>query len=221
MRAWTDDPIDEYGALFDARRRTVRADATDTRTVGSERAARWRAERALRPRARRHDPGPASFVARLTVELLRPVPLVPLQAVARTFRPGQERAMDRSRAARRRRRGRAGHRAATPCATDVDTAETISPAVAPPPPDDRGRTAAVPVLRPRSHRLLDRERDPARRAAGSASRARRPRGSGCKCPVVRRRAAHAVRTRRRGRRLRQRCRQPAHVHAPRPRSIPR
>jgi hypothetical protein len=37
----------------------------------------------------RHDPGPASFVARLTVELLRPVPLTPLQAVARTFRPGK------------------------------------------------------------------------------------------------------------------------------------
>ena len=38
----------------------------------------------------RHDPGPASFVARLTVELLRPVPLAPLQAVARTIRPGRK-----------------------------------------------------------------------------------------------------------------------------------
>jgi hypothetical protein len=30
------------------------------------------------------------FVARLTVELLRPVPLAPLQAIARTIRPGQK-----------------------------------------------------------------------------------------------------------------------------------
>jgi hypothetical protein len=37
----------------------------------------------------RHDPGPASFVARLTVELLRPVPLASLRVVARTARPGR------------------------------------------------------------------------------------------------------------------------------------
>ncbi|MGQ0825558.1 MAG: thioesterase family protein [Actinomycetota bacterium] len=36
-----------------------------------------------------HDPGPAMFVARLTVELMRPVPLAPLQLVARTIRPGR------------------------------------------------------------------------------------------------------------------------------------
>jgi len=38
----------------------------------------------------RHDPGPASFVARLTVDLLRPVPLAPLDVVARTARPGKK-----------------------------------------------------------------------------------------------------------------------------------
>jgi hypothetical protein len=38
----------------------------------------------------RHDPGPASFVARLTVDLLRPVPLVPLVVEARTTRPGRK-----------------------------------------------------------------------------------------------------------------------------------
>ena len=38
----------------------------------------------------RHDPGPASFVARLTVELLRPVPLAPLQLEVRTLRPGRK-----------------------------------------------------------------------------------------------------------------------------------
>jgi len=36
------------------------------------------------------DPGPADFVARLTIELLRPVPLVPLAVDARTFRPGRK-----------------------------------------------------------------------------------------------------------------------------------
>ncbi len=37
----------------------------------------------------RHDPGPASFVARLTVELFRPVPLAPLRVAARTARGGR------------------------------------------------------------------------------------------------------------------------------------
>jgi hypothetical protein len=37
----------------------------------------------------RHDPGTASLVARLTVELLRPVPIAPLRVVARTARPGR------------------------------------------------------------------------------------------------------------------------------------
>ncbi len=38
----------------------------------------------------RYDPGPASFVARLTVELLRPVPMAPLTIAARTIRPGRK-----------------------------------------------------------------------------------------------------------------------------------
>ena len=38
----------------------------------------------------RHDPGPASFVARLTIDLLRPVPLQPLDVVVRTTRPGRK-----------------------------------------------------------------------------------------------------------------------------------
>jgi hypothetical protein len=37
-----------------------------------------------------HEPGTASFVARLTVDLLRPVPLAPLDVVTRTTRPGRK-----------------------------------------------------------------------------------------------------------------------------------
>src|SRR6202034_2360634 len=36
------------------------------------------------------DPGPAGFVARVTVELLRPVPLEPLTMRVRTIRPGRK-----------------------------------------------------------------------------------------------------------------------------------
>ena len=36
------------------------------------------------------DPGPANFVARLTVELLRPVPLAPLTVRTETLRPGRK-----------------------------------------------------------------------------------------------------------------------------------
>ena len=37
-----------------------------------------------------HDPGTADFVARMTVDLLRPVPLEPLDVRVRTFRPGRK-----------------------------------------------------------------------------------------------------------------------------------
>ncbi len=45
---------------------------------------------ALARAVERHDPGDASFVARLTVDLLRPVPLAPLEVVTRTTRPGRK-----------------------------------------------------------------------------------------------------------------------------------
>jgi len=38
----------------------------------------------------RFDPGPATFPARLTVELLRPVPIAPLRIAASTIRPGKK-----------------------------------------------------------------------------------------------------------------------------------
>jgi hypothetical protein len=38
----------------------------------------------------RFEPGPASHIARLTIELLRPVPLVPLRVTTRMARPGKK-----------------------------------------------------------------------------------------------------------------------------------
>jgi hypothetical protein len=38
----------------------------------------------------RLDPGPATFTARLTVDLMRPIPLTPLRLVGRTIRPGKK-----------------------------------------------------------------------------------------------------------------------------------
>jgi hypothetical protein len=38
----------------------------------------------------RHDPGPPMHVARLTIELLRPVPLGPIELRTRTVRPGKK-----------------------------------------------------------------------------------------------------------------------------------
>src|SRR6266508_2268290 len=38
----------------------------------------------------RFEPGPASHIARLTVELLRPVPLAPLTVTTRMARPGKK-----------------------------------------------------------------------------------------------------------------------------------
>lgn len=86
----TDDPVARHGALFHLDgERVVPTELTrgpwypDTLHGGAPCALLARA-------VERHDPGPASFVARLTVELLRPVPMAPLQVVARTTRPGRK-----------------------------------------------------------------------------------------------------------------------------------
>jgi hypothetical protein len=90
-----------------------------------------------------HDPGPAGFVARITVELLRPVPLVPLTMRVRTIRPGRKvqwieaallDADDRevTRATVLRLRTEA-----------VDTSGAIEIEAEPPPPPDAGDPPAV------------------------------------------------------------------------------
>ncbi|HWS45269.1 MAG TPA: thioesterase family protein [Acidimicrobiia bacterium] len=85
-----DDPIARYRALFerDGRRYVPTPLARGPWDFG---ALHGGAPAALFAVAcERHDPGPASFVARLTVELLRPVPLAPLELHVRTMRPGKK-----------------------------------------------------------------------------------------------------------------------------------
>ena len=86
----TEDPIEKYGALFE--RDGDRYVPTPlTRGPWDPRAMHGGAPSALFAHVcELHDPGPAGFVARVTVELLRPVPLVPLTMRVRTFRPGKK-----------------------------------------------------------------------------------------------------------------------------------
>jgi hypothetical protein len=92
-----------------------------------------------------HDPGTAGFMARLTVELLRPVPLAPLELRVHTFRPGKkvqwieaalfdldEREVARATALRLR-------------SEDVDITGTVQPEVVAPPPPGAVTGAAFPV----------------------------------------------------------------------------
>src|SRR5262249_53411987 len=44
----------------------------------------------LADRLERHDAGPPAHVARMTIELLRPVPMQPIELRARTLRPGKK-----------------------------------------------------------------------------------------------------------------------------------
>jgi len=85
-----DDPIETYGALFE--RDGDRYIPTPlTRGPWDPRAMHGGAPSALFAHVgETHDPGPADFVARVTIELLRPVPLVPLTMRVQTIRPGRK-----------------------------------------------------------------------------------------------------------------------------------
>ena len=90
MPAVTDDPIAQYGALFD-RDGTRFVPTPLARGPWDARALHGGAPSALFAWAcERHDPGPAAFMARLTVELMRPVPLAPLELRVSTLRPGKK-----------------------------------------------------------------------------------------------------------------------------------
>jgi len=86
----TEDPIKRYGALFE--RDGDRYTPTPlTRGPWDPKAMHGGAPCALFAHVcESHDPGPAGFVARVTVELLRPVPLTPLTMRVRTIRPGRK-----------------------------------------------------------------------------------------------------------------------------------
>ncbi len=174
------DPIAEYGALFVRDGERFVPTPLGARAVGLRTRLHGGAPSALLAHVlARHDPGPASFVARLTVELLRPVPLVPLQAVARTIRPGRKVQWLEGDAARRWCRGRARDRAAAASATTSTSPTRSRPRSSRRRrPFPRAHHRQFAVLRPGAHRLLVRERHPARRAVASVSRARRPRGCG-------------------------------------------
>src|SRR5689334_25076754 len=85
-----EDPVERYGALFE--RDGDRFVPTPlTRGPWDPRAMHGGAPSALFAAVcEQHDPGPAAFVARLTVELMRPVPLAPLDLVINTIRPGKK-----------------------------------------------------------------------------------------------------------------------------------
>ncbi len=93
-----------------------------------------------------HDPGPASFLARLTVELMRPVPLAPLRLTVRTIRPGKkvqwlEASLfdEREREVTRATALRMHHE-------HVDTSGSVFPEITVPPPPDAAHEAAFPVV---------------------------------------------------------------------------
>jgi hypothetical protein len=86
----SEDPIATFGALFE--RDGDRYVPTQlTRGPWDPRAMHGGAPSALFAHVcETFDPGPADFVARLTVELMRPVPLVPMTLHVRTIRPGRK-----------------------------------------------------------------------------------------------------------------------------------
>ncbi len=85
-----DDPIAQYGAMFE--RDGSRYVPTQlARGPWNPKALHGGAPSALFATVcEMHDPGPAAFVARLTVELMRPVPMAPLELRVHTIRPGRK-----------------------------------------------------------------------------------------------------------------------------------
>lgn len=134
--AATDDPIAKYGALFE-RDGTRYIPTALARGPWSPNALHGGAPSALFATVcELHDPGPAAFVARLTVELLRPVPLAPLEMRVRTIRPGRKVQWIEAMLC-----DEAGHEVARATALrirsgDVDTSGAVHPQIdAPPGPD--------------------------------------------------------------------------------------
>jgi len=89
-----------------------------------------------------HDPGTASFVARLTVELMRPVPLAPLRLSVETIRPGRKVQWLEARLHAEGEQEVARATVLRIRTDDIDTTGSVTPAVEPPPgPDSPSATS--------------------------------------------------------------------------------
>ena len=132
----SEDPVERYGALFaaDGDRFTP---TPLTRGPWNPNALHGGAPSALFAMAcERHDPGPASFVARLTVELLRPVPLAPLVLSVETIRPGKKVQWIEARLHDENEREVARATALRIRTADVETSGAVTPKVDVPPGPD-------------------------------------------------------------------------------------
>jgi hypothetical protein len=86
----SEDPVERYGALFERDGERF-VPSPLTRGPWDPRAMHGGAPSALFTHVcEQHDPGTADFVARVSVELFRPVPLEPLTMRVRTIRPGRK-----------------------------------------------------------------------------------------------------------------------------------
>lgn len=133
MTKMADDAIVQYGALFE-RDGDRFAPTPLARGPWDPRALHGGAPSALFAHAcEHHDPGPASFIARLTVELLRPVPLAPLDLRVRTIRPGKKVQWLQAGLFDESGREVAHATALRIRVADVDTAGSVHPIVVPPP----------------------------------------------------------------------------------------
>jgi hypothetical protein len=140
-----DDPVNEYGALFE-RDGTHYRPTPLARGPWDPNALHGGAPSALFAWAcEQHDPGPAAFMARLTVELLRPVPLQPLALDVRTLRPGKK--VQWLEAQLHDTNGREVARATVLRlrTDDVNTTGSVHPTVDPPPGPANSATHPFPI----------------------------------------------------------------------------
>jgi hypothetical protein len=138
------DLIAQYGALFE-RDGTRYMPTQLARGPWSPKALHGGAPSALFATVcEMHDPGPAAFVARLTIELMRPVPLAPLELKVRTIRPGRKVQWIEAMLS-----DESGHEVARATvlrirSDDVDTSGSVHPQVDPPPPPDDSENQKFP-----------------------------------------------------------------------------
>jgi hypothetical protein len=134
------DVIERYGALFERDGNTYTPTPL-ARGPWDPNALHGGAPAALFATVcEQHDPGPAAFMARLTVELMRPVPIEPLQLAVRTIRPGKKVQWVEATLHDQREREVARATALRLRSEEVDTSGSVSPEhVRIPGPDTGGR----------------------------------------------------------------------------------